>query len=171
MMLALLLILMWPQAADGVGVANDAVSGVSIQTLVIFLLGSSAFTTGVSYWLSRRKHAADALKLEAEADNIVAKTFNEVIETLRTQLRLQEQSCATRIAEVEEDNRRKYAGVVERLNYLEEREEQATSHIKNLEKMLRDLGVPLPPTPWRPRHFRRKNGRGNHPGNSRDSSG
>lgn len=157
-------------AGDGVEQVNEAVAGVSIQTLVIFIVSSSAFTTVLSYWLTRRKNTADATKTEAEADNIVAATFNEVIEALKAELIRQEEVCGKRIDQMEEDFNRELNRANERIEFLESREEQATAHIKNLEEKLRELGVPLPPTPWRAINFRRRYGRGNQSGGTGDSS-
>lgn len=172
-------------AADGVEATNDAIKSVSIQTLVIVLVSSSAFTTWLSWFLSRRNQSAQIIKVEAEAnkteaeaDNIVAQTFSEVIQSLKDELlRLKsdltqsEKLCSAKVDRLKEEHQAKLDNVNRRISILEEREEQATSHIQNLETKLRELGVALPPTPWKPQNFRRRYGGSNQPRGSGDPSG
>lgn len=163
--------------AAGVEEANDAIARIDVQTLILAIIASGVITTTVSWFLSRRtqraninKTEAEENKLEAEADNIVAQTYNQILEDLRNEILREQQECARRMAQFEEDYKLHIGALTARVGYLERREGQAVEHIQNLESKLRELGVPLPPTPWTPR-TRREDGTGPEPTDPGDVSG
>lgn len=156
-------------AAGGVEEANNAVASVDIQTLVLAVVSSGIIGTLISWLVSRQaqkanisKTEAEEEKLEAEADNIVAQTYNQILEDLRKEILREQHECARRIAQFEEDYKAHIESLSSRVNYLERRENQAVEHIQVLEARLIDVGVPLPPTPWTPR-TRREDGTGSEP--------